>query len=124
VADLSPAAQAVLDALLNAPVNSGQVCNGKAPQIKLRDISRELWNASSFVISTSGKAAKDNGLALSGEIKSTEEIQHPGSHIMHLSIVWLVARWEDRPPVDGVYIYWLDAISVASIADVVALLRG
>jgi hypothetical protein len=35
VADLSPAAQAVLDALLNAPVNSGQVCNGKAPQIKL-----------------------------------------------------------------------------------------
>jgi hypothetical protein len=35
VADLSPAAQAVLDALLNAPVNSGQVRNGKAPQIKL-----------------------------------------------------------------------------------------
>jgi len=35
VADLSPAAQAVLDALLNAPVNSGQVCNGKAPQVKL-----------------------------------------------------------------------------------------
>jgi len=25
----------VLDALLNAPVNSGQVCNGKAPRIKL-----------------------------------------------------------------------------------------
>jgi len=35
MADLSPAAQAVLDALLNAPVNSGQVCHGKAPQIKL-----------------------------------------------------------------------------------------
>ncbi len=35
MADLSPAAQVVLDALLNAPVNSAQVCNGKAPQIKL-----------------------------------------------------------------------------------------
>ena len=35
MAKLSSAAQAVLDALLNAPVNSGQVCNGKAPQIKL-----------------------------------------------------------------------------------------
>jgi hypothetical protein len=35
MAPLSPAAQAVLDALLNTPVNSRQVCDGKAPQIKL-----------------------------------------------------------------------------------------
>lgn len=90
---------------------------------EFRDISRELCNASSLVISSSGKTAKDNGLALSGEIKSTEEIQHPGSHIMHLSIVWMVVRWEERKPIDGVRAYWLDAISVASIADVVALLQ-
>ncbi len=32
---LSPNAQAVLDALLNTPVNSRQVCDGKAPQVKL-----------------------------------------------------------------------------------------
>jgi len=32
---LSPAAQAVLDALFNTPVNSRQFCDGKAPQIKL-----------------------------------------------------------------------------------------
>ena len=91
---------------------------------EFRDISRELCNASSLVISGSGKTAKDNGLALSGEIKSTEEIQHPGSHIMHLSIIWLVVRWEERKPIDGVRAYWLDAISVASIVDVVTLLRG
>jgi hypothetical protein len=91
---------------------------------EFRDISRELCNASPLVISSSGKTAKDNGLALSGEIKSTEEIQHPGSHIMHLSIVWMVVRWEERKPIDGVRAYWLDAISVASIADVVALLQG
>ena len=32
---LSPAAQAVLDALLNTPVNSRQLCDGRAPHIKL-----------------------------------------------------------------------------------------
>jgi hypothetical protein len=33
--ELSPASQVVLAALLNSPVNSKQVCDGKAPQIKL-----------------------------------------------------------------------------------------
>ena len=76
------------------------------------------------MINASDKPVKDNGFALSGEIKSIEEIRHPGSHIMHFSIVWLVTRWAERPSVDGCYVYWLDAISVASIADVVALLQG
>jgi hypothetical protein len=35
----------------------------------------------------------------------------------------MVVRWEERKPIDGVRAYWLDAISVASIADVVALLQ-
>ncbi len=35
MAELSPQAQAVLDALLNTPVNSRQLLDGKAPQIKL-----------------------------------------------------------------------------------------
>jgi hypothetical protein len=43
---------------------------------------------------------------------------------MHASIVWLVTSWEERPPIDGLHVYWLRAISVASIADVVALLQG
>ena len=33
--ELSPVAQAPLDALLNTPVNSRQVCDGQSPQIKL-----------------------------------------------------------------------------------------
>jgi len=51
MAKLSSAAQAVLDALLNAPVNSGQVCNGKAPQIKLaaalRAAAEQLYDSPS-----------------------------------------------------------------------------
>jgi len=44
MADLSPSARAVLDALLNAPINSGQVCNGRAPQIKLAAALRAAAN--------------------------------------------------------------------------------
>jgi hypothetical protein len=43
---------------------------------------------------------------------------------MHASIVWLVMRWEERPSPDDRHVYWMDAISVASIADVVALLQS
>jgi hypothetical protein len=42
MADLSPAAQAVLHALLNTPVNSRQLCNGRASQIKLAAAIRAL----------------------------------------------------------------------------------
>jgi hypothetical protein len=90
-----------------------------------RDISRELWerdNSTMFYFSS--KPAKDGGVELSAEIKNGEEIQHPGSHIMHASIIWLVTSWEERPQLDGLRIYRLRAVSVASIADVVALLQG
>jgi hypothetical protein len=90
-----------------------------------RDISRELWErGNSTMFHFSSNPAKDGGVALSAEIKSGEEIQHPGSHIMHASIVWLVTSGEEHPPIDGLHVYWLRAISVASIADVVALLQG
>jgi hypothetical protein len=94
------------------------------PSPKFRDISRELWDkSSSFCLTFHGKnIASRREIELSAGIKSGEEIQHPGSHIMHASIVWLVTSWEERPPIDGLHVYWLRAISVASIADVVALL--
>jgi len=42
MSDLSPAAQAVLHALLNTPVNSRQLCDGRASQIKLAAALRAL----------------------------------------------------------------------------------
>lgn len=109
---------------LNGPSpNRSMLLTRPAPAF--RDISRELWergNSAKFHFSS--KPAKDGGVELSAEIRSGEEIEHPGSHIMHASVVWLVTSWEERPSIDGVHIYWLDAISVASIADVVALLQG
>jgi hypothetical protein len=90
-----------------------------------RDISRELWErGSSTAFHLSSEPAKNGGIELSAEIKSGEEIEHPGSHIMHASIVWLVTSWGEHPPIDGLHVYWLRAISVASIADVVAMLQG
>ncbi len=107
----------------NGPLPNQSMAHFNDSSPKFRDISRELWErGNSTMFHFSSKPAKDGGVELSAEIRSGEEIQHPGSHIMHVSIVWLVTSWEERLPIDGLHVYWLRAISVASIADVVALL--
>ena len=107
----------------NGPLPNRSMAHFMPQPPAFRDISRELWErGNSTTFHFSSKPAKDGGVELSAGIKSGEEIQHPGSHIMHASIVWLVTSWEERPPIDGLHVYWLRAISVASIADVVALL--
>jgi hypothetical protein len=109
----------------NGPLPNQSMAHFMRQPPAFRDISRELWErGNSTTFHFSSNPAKDGGVELSAEIKSGEEIQRPGSHIMHASIVWLVTSWEERPPIDGLHVYWLQAISVASIADVVALLQG
>ncbi len=75
MADLSPAAQAVLDALLNAPVNSAQVCNGKAPQIKLAAALRAAADQLSYGhgswAGTSAIIDENKLLAIAAELDNT-----------------------------------------------------
>ena len=92
--------------------------------LKFTDISKQLWDSSSTVFRWGERAVKDGGAELSAEIKVYEELNHPGSYIMHASIVWLVMRWEECPSPDDRHVYWMDAISIASIADVVALIQS